>query len=58
MYGGILLPPTRKINYVKMHVSTRVIYVGMQHNFVDISTCIYMISMLAYDLSFVACQHK
>ena len=31
IYGGILLPLTRKINYVNM----RLIYVNMQHNYVN-----------------------
>ena len=38
MYGGILLPPTCKINYVNMqhnYVNMRLIYVDMQHNYVD-----------------------
>ena len=37
-YGGILLPPTCKINYVNMqhnYVNMRRIYVDMQHNYVD-----------------------
>ena len=37
-YGGILLPPTCKINYVNMqhnYVNMRLIYVDMQHNYVD-----------------------
>ena len=38
IYGGILLPPTCKINYVNMqhnYVNMRLIYVDMQHNYVD-----------------------
>ena len=38
MYGGILLPPTCKINYVNMqhnYVNMRPIYVDMQHNNVE-----------------------
>ena len=45
MYGGILLPPTRKIYYVKMQLNhhNRVIYVSMQHYFVDMQhNYIYM----------------
>ena len=37
-YGGILLPPSCKINYVNMqhnYVDIRLIYVDMQHNDVD-----------------------
>ena len=37
-YGGILLPPTCKINYVNMqhnNVNRRLIYVDMHHNYVD-----------------------
>ena len=35
-YGGILLPPTCKINYVNIqhnYVNMRLIYVDMQHNY-------------------------
>ena len=38
IYGGILLPPTCKINYVNMqhnYVHMRLIYVNMQHNYVN-----------------------
>ena len=37
-YGGILLPPTCKINYVNIqhnYVNMRLIYIHMQHNYVD-----------------------
>ena len=39
-YGGILLPPTCKINYVNMqhnYVNMRLIYVDMQHNYVGMN---------------------
>ena len=39
MYGGILLPPPRKVNYVNMqhtYANMRLIYVNMQQNYVDI----------------------
>ena len=41
IYGGILLPPTSKINYVNMqhnYVNMRLIYVDMQHNYDDMYT--------------------
>ena len=39
IYGGILLPPTFKINYVNVqhnYVNMRLIYVDMQHKYDDI----------------------
>ena len=50
VYGGILLPPTWKINYVNMqhnYVNMRLIYVNMQHNYVNMRL-IYVIMQHYY----------
>ena len=52
LFGGILLPPTCKINNVNMqhnYVNMRLIYVDMQHNYVDmLSKIIFSTGKFSY----------
>ena len=63
LYGGILLPPTCKINYVNMrdnYVNMRLIYFNMQHNYVDMLHKYVNMrdNYVNIRLNFVACQYN